>query len=790
MKKLKIMAVAVLCFALVLSPISAYADWWGSICDWVEDAAEATGELISDAYEGSWVQSGVNAVGDLYQDSWLQAGVNAIGRGAVFVGGLAVDFVEWELKGLVNGVEAAYNYFFGDPAKDIFKNTVLEFMNGVGTNHGFCWFCPAMDRLFNAMNNIATYTCTQLSKVFLAAMAVGLLFFLAFKIAKAIGSMQPISGGQFIMDLAKPMFKAIVATAFLLSSLSIFSVLISPLLVLSLNLSTIIMEVGGGTGEIISGFQNSELYGQKNKSNLTHVVQQSGHAGQISFNGFCEDLNVAQKVSDAANMETQQSAFTEDVRAALTCNLRTVSGSLMLGMIFGSTFVKASFALGWLKILPLPGMFLLGLLLLLGHLAIYIAFPFKLVDAMMRLAFIAALMPLWIILWVFPATVGYTKKAWDMFVSTCALFVCLSVVIVLVMALMQESIPGREQLVSLMVNDQYEEAIVKMPVSGISLLITLILCIIGVKLLGSASSLASTFVGAMPEIGMGKATGMASVAIAKTGGSLAKTGASKGLEKMGASPEAQRRWGTRLGIGAVTGGYSLWAEGAYRGVRALFGLGKNAVLNRFDEKKAQEAEDQKKPKDPNNPNGNPKDPNNPNGKPDGKPKDPNNPNGNPTVPPVPPVPPVDPKKKPEGTPADPTNPDGKPDVKPDAKPGTKPEGRPDVKPDTKPEDKPVVPPVPPVPPVQSSEELIRKMEETNRKLQEALQNPALHGTGSNPGAMDAMRQLEEQRNQLAAEMARNAQILGEQAKAESNTALNKANEALQKAHEALKPKNN
>ena len=82
------------------------------------------------------------------------------------------------------------------------------------------------------------------------------------------------------------------------------------------------------------------------------------------------------------------------------------------------------------------------------------------------------------------------------------------------------------------------------------------------------------------------------------------------------------------------------------------------------------------------------------------------------------------------------------------------------------------------------------MEETNRKLQEALQNPALYGTGSNPGAMDAMRQLEEQRNQLAAEMARNAQILGEQAKAESNTALNKANEALQKAHEALKPKNN
>ncbi|MBR4927059.1 MAG: hypothetical protein IKY98_01900, partial [Alphaproteobacteria bacterium] len=344
MKKLKIMAVAILCFALIFAPVSAYAwpEWFDDACDWVEEKVEDTVDALSDAWEGTKEVASDLYQGavDMYQDSWLQAGVNATVDGAVWLGGAIVDGAVWVGGAIANGAVSLYNYFFGDPAKDLFKNTVLEFMNGVGTNHGFCWFCPAMDRLFDAMNKIATFTCTELSKDFLAAMAVGLLFFLAFKIAKAIGSMQPISGGQFIMDLAKPMFKAMVATAFLLSSLSIFSVLISPLLVLSLNLSTIIMEIGGGTGEIATAFQNSEVYGQ-----LNNAVNESGHAGQISFNGFCEDLNVAQKVSDAANRETQQSVFTEDVRAALTCNLRTVSGSLMLGMIFGSTFIKASFAL-------------------------------------------------------------------------------------------------------------------------------------------------------------------------------------------------------------------------------------------------------------------------------------------------------------------------------------------------------------------------------------------------------------------------------------------------------------
>jgi len=292
--------------------------------------------------------------------------------------------------------------------------------------------------------------------------------------------------------------------------------------------------------------------------------------GVVTYQGVCGDLDVRQKAIDAMTLkegETTESkmthAFTPDVRAQFICFLRTVSASLMFGTVLGATVYAAAFhdCCVWLKVIPDIGYMIGGIAIIVGHLLIMIAVPFKLVDGLIRMAFVCALAPLWIVFWVFPATVGYTKKAWDMFVSTCAIFLCLSVVLVLIMHLMTATIPNREAVIQHLVKNELSQAADLIPMSSASFLVTLVMCLIGFKLLGTATTLASSLVGSIPNLGVGDQMAKTSATVAKKGITAGKAVAIGGMEMVGIDAAKRQEWGAKIGKGAARAGAAFFTGG-------------------------------------------------------------------------------------------------------------------------------------------------------------------------------------------------------------------------------------
>ena len=426
-------------------------------------------------------------------------------------------------------------------------------LNYVGSGGGdFCWFCPMFEGLFDAMNNLATAISVKMARVFLMILGVGLLFSIAFKVAKMVVSLQGADLMQFLTDMFKHLGRAIIATALLVSSLSIFTYLVSPVLTMSMSLSSVIMDEGGGRGAVIKATQ----------------------ATGIKAASICDDLADQMKVS--TTVEKQTKAFTPEVRASFLGALRTMSAGLIFGIILGVVIYSLAFTNMIWGVLPNIQYALLGLIIVIGHLAILITFPFKLIDSMIRMAFVTALMPLWIILWVFPATVGYTKKAWDLFLSSCLIFVCLAVIITMVMSIMQYAIPNREEIIGLLTCGFDQQAADKIPIGGKELLVTAALTFLGWKMLGTATTLASSFVGAIPDLGLGQAMNETTVKGAKLAGKGARTGG-----RMVANSKAGQWAGRKLHMNsqrAATLG-TLAATGvATAGVApVLYGLGKGTM---------------------------------------------------------------------------------------------------------------------------------------------------------------------------------------------------------------------
>lgn len=398
-----------------------------------------------------------------------------------------------------------------------FVSTITEF------GKEFCWFCPIFGTLFDAMNTIATNITTKMSQTFLAIMGTALLFSIGFKTAKMLTSLQAVDLMQYLTDLFRHLGRAIIASAFLWASLSIFTYIVSPFLTMSLSLSTSILNEGGFMAQMIDADQGGAI----KHIDVCHEADTDALSLMAAEENNLQDGNAPQK------------AFAPSVKAALMCVLKTVSASLIGGMAIGATFYE----FGWWDltfIFPNILAVATGALIVIGHLLIFVAVPFKYIDSMVRLAFVCALMPLWIVLWVFEATRGYAKKAWDMFLSTCAIFVCMSVVLILVLHLINAALPAdvARKVVEYLMAGQILKALGAIDMDGKNFLVTLIMCFTGYKMLGTATTLASSFIGSIPNLGVGDQMAKTSVKLAQTGktmgiaagivgGRLAKSGLNK-----------------------------------------------------------------------------------------------------------------------------------------------------------------------------------------------------------------------------------------------------------------------
>lgn len=338
---------------------------------------------------------------------------------------------------------------------------------GFGEN-GFCWFCPIYDVLFNAMNKLATEVATKLRNVFIMTLGVGLLFFIGFKVASTVVKLQEVDLMQFMSELFKHIGRAMIAFAFLAGTIQMYQIIISPFLEYAFALSIDLLDKGQGLGGKII-------------STGTSVIK------DFSTSEICANMNQMGSTSNGL-------AFSNGLLAAMKCMLGQVSASLIMGMVIGAVVMmlgSEDTTFGIFPNLPIMGT---GLIIFGSYFLVYLAVPFKMIDSMIRLAFVCALTPLWIILWVFPQTVQYTKNAWEMLLNSCLTFVCLSIILVLVFQILEQMLPNKYDILASMISGFDKLAAKKMsPIAGNTLL-TAALGVLCWQMIGAASNLAQQIV--------------------------------------------------------------------------------------------------------------------------------------------------------------------------------------------------------------------------------------------------------------------------------------------------------
>ena len=177
-------------------------------------------------------------------------------------------------------------------------------------------------------------------------------------------------------------------------------------------------------------------------------------------------------------------------------------------LALSATFVKDSFSMGWKNILPHWSMLGVGLCLFVSTFGVFLGFPFKLIDAMFRLMFICALMPLWVILWVLPATRDYSKKAFDMFLHVLITFICLSVILLMVLTILSvaiDQVANNQDFWNKMMSGKTKEALSYVNWDKGTFFTMLAMSFLALSLVGKTESFVDQFAGGSAGSGVGEA---------------------------------------------------------------------------------------------------------------------------------------------------------------------------------------------------------------------------------------------------------------------------------------------
>ena len=436
-----------------------------------------------------------------------------------------------------------------------------------------CWFCDLFvsrtgdGGLFGAINNLVTTVYNELASDFILLLGVGVLFVILFKVAKILVSLQEVDVIQFLQDLFKPLGRCIIASTLLAISIAagtetIFSMIVAPVFDVSLELGRNVME---------TALKDQEY----------SIVKDVG-TGSVSRQWMRNKCKAA-KPGTPGNK-----AFGTDEGKLLRCWMEQVANCFIVGIALGGAMMSVAVAgssfFDWGFSLWLCGLVIWGSFYIL-----YLMFPMKVIDAFVRMAFVLTLAPLWITLWVFPATVQYTKKAWDMFLSACLMFAILGIMIALVIQIMDGAIPDtrppgagntlRKGLIACMKSGNDQAATTWVPFGGGAILNCFAFAAIGFTLLGAASTLANTFVGGGGDLGIGNSM----AGLASRGAGLAWGGA-KMAGSVGRTVGGAVARGTGKAMGALNAG-ARWLGTPANGARAtamnrfFAGLGKERSAN-------------------------------------------------------------------------------------------------------------------------------------------------------------------------------------------------------------------
>ena len=282
-----------------------------------------------------------------------------------------------------------------------------------------CWYCGIFMSVFNTINEMATAIFDNLSTSFISLLGIGLLFTILFKVGKLVLQFKAVDVMQFLDDLLKPLGRGIIAMALLYAvttqTNTVFTMITAPVFEVSAKLGGIVMD---------SAIPN----------NVQLIQAEVGTGTYVYHTGVCDN---------APRQNGNGRVFIPEQGETLRCWMQKVSSSFITGIAIGASLVSVGIeADGFFDSMPI---LLTGCIMWLVFWLLYLIFPFQLIDAFVRMTFVLTLMPLWIILWVFPITASYTKRAWEMFLSVCLFIIILSIMVSLTIILMGNAIPESDR---------------------------------------------------------------------------------------------------------------------------------------------------------------------------------------------------------------------------------------------------------------------------------------------------------------------------------------------------------
>ena len=343
--------------------------------------------------------------------------------GSLLSGGIAGATTEGKWSGFLTGWDNIGTLLGDWKSKDMENSgaTFTRILNKyMGSNEG-CWFCPAYDIIFDIINKTASELYVDLRDLCLFLLATFAMAWLLWTVFRFITTLHGPNVGEMVTKLFKGLFLiAILAIILRFPPSFITQYVVDPIAGLSTKLSQEIMAT--------RGYENGMV-------TYTSYKQTSFQCGNTTLHGATPETSqrqICQLKPDNAYEGMALSAF---VYNNINCMLRMMSTELVFGLAVGSTLISKSFED---RIIPLFKVLFVGLIVFVAYLMLFISVPLKLIDLLLRLAFVIILLPFFIACMATPATRGYTKKAWEMLLSCWITLISLFLYLTLVLTLLSE----------------------------------------------------------------------------------------------------------------------------------------------------------------------------------------------------------------------------------------------------------------------------------------------------------------------------------------------------------------
>ena len=386
-----------------------------------------------------------------------------------------------------------------------------------------CWFCPIYKQIFILMNDISYNIAYNYGNYFIALLSVGLFGCIVFIIGKAFLSFKDISMSDLLRSLAIPVGKAIIAYLLIQNINTIYYWVINPAIQLSTDMGTLLT-------------QHTDSYAFSMVKGVAKVGYTRNIGDRAAFQEIQRTLDkkttCESSITPLVMDPPQKMLFDNKTYTSIQCFMGSIGMSLSTGLAVGLAIMDWSFD-SWLNRFK---EIWIGLLVAAGYFMVMLMVGMKLIDPLIQLAVVSALMPAWIVLWVFPATAGYTKEAFKCLINVMGTIIILSIVVVIIIYIMGDALGGKS----------FDSVLSRMVVGAMSTrtfesfgwkqaLWAFGYCMICFKLVGSIDGLVKTFAAGGQDMGAAKAIENLTIKLTHMTGALAQNATKLGATTVGGS---------------------------------------------------------------------------------------------------------------------------------------------------------------------------------------------------------------------------------------------------------------